>query len=80
MLNFKKWVDVVKKHQSNSDNALSIFNKTLDSIDAAQQSIEIDINAAQAAIDATIEQKGALITIQIRNAKLSANIRKFFAE
>lgn len=78
MLNFK--VDVVKKHQSNSDNALSIFNKTLDSIDAAQQSIESDINAAQATIDAAIEQKGALETIQVRNAKLSGKIRKFFAE
>ena len=40
--------DVVKKHQINSENALSIFKKTLDSIDADQQSIEGDINAAQA--------------------------------
>tara|TARA_R110000744_G_scaffold190977_2_gene310208 strand:- start:185 stop:421 length:237 start_codon:yes stop_codon:yes gene_type:complete len=78
MLNFK--ADVVKKHQSNSDNALSIFNKTLDSIDAAQQSIESDINAAQVTINAAIEQKTALESIQVRNAKLSGKIRKFFAE
>ena len=78
MLNFK--ADVVKKHQNNSDNALSIFNKTLDSIDAAQQSIESDINAAQVTINAAIEQKTALESIQVRNAKLSGKIRKFFAE
>ena len=78
MLNFK--VDVVKKHQSNSDNALSIFNKTLDNIDSAQQSIEGDINAAQATIDAAIIEKKALETIQVRNAKLSSKIRKFFSE
>ena len=78
MLNFK--ADVVKKHQNNSDNALSIFNKTLDSIDAAQQSIESDINAAQVTINAAIEQKTALEAIQVRNAKLSGKIRKFFAE
>tara|TARA_R110000796_G_scaffold200882_1_gene317025 strand:- start:265 stop:501 length:237 start_codon:yes stop_codon:yes gene_type:complete len=78
MLNFK--VDVVKKHQSNSDNALSIFNKTLDNIDSAQQSIEGDINAAQATIDAATIEKKALETIQVRNAKLSSKIRKFFSE
>ena len=78
MLNFK--VDVVKKHQSNSDNALSIFNKTLDNIDSAQQSIEGDINAAQATIDAATIEKKALETIQVRNAKLSSKIREFFAE
>lgn len=72
--------DVVKKHQINSENALSIFKKTLDSIDADQQSIESDINAAQATINAALEQKTALEVIQIRNAKLSGKIRKFFSE
>jgi hypothetical protein len=78
MLNFKR--NVVKQHQINSDNALSIFNKTLDSIDSAQQSIEEDINSAQATIEAALKEKQELELIQIRNAKISGKIRKFFTE
>ena len=78
MFNFKR--NVVKQHQINSDNALSMFNKTLDSIDSAQQSIEEDINSAQATIDAAFKEKQELELIQIRNAKISGKIRKFFTE
>lgn len=78
MLNFKR--NVVKQHQINSDNALSMFNKTLDSIDSAQQSIEEDINSAQAIIEAAFKEKQELELIQIRNAKISGKIRKFFTE
>lgn len=78
MLNFKR--NVVKQHQINSDNALSMFNKTLDSIDSAQQSIEEDINSAQATIEAAFKEKQELELIQIRNAKISGKIRKFFTE
>tara|TARA_R110000803_G_scaffold154286_1_gene219070 strand:- start:12617 stop:12853 length:237 start_codon:yes stop_codon:yes gene_type:complete len=78
MFNFKR--NVVKQHQINSDNALSMFNKTLDSIDSAQQSIEEDINSAQATIEAAFKEKQELELIQIRNAKISGKIRKFFTE
>ena len=78
MFNFKR--NVVKQHQINSDNALSMFNKTLDSIDSAQQSIEEDINSAQAIIEAAFKEKQELELIQIRNAKISGKIRKFFTE
>ena len=78
MFNFKR--NVVKQHQINSDNALSMFNKTLDSIDSAQQSIEEDINSAQATIEAAFREKQELELIQIRNAKISGKIRKFFTE
>jgi len=78
MFNFKR--NVVKQHQINSDNALSMFNKTLDSIDSAQQSIEEDINSAQATIEAAFKETQELELIHIRNAKISGKIREFFTE
>lgn len=70
----------VQEHQLASDNALEIFNKTLNKLDSAGTSLENDIIATQLVIDDAEAEKLALIEIDKKNRKLTNKIRKFLEE
>ena len=70
--------DAVKKHQAISDDAFSLFNDTVRKLQAADEGIQQDIDAAQDNIDAAVMEQDALLLIRKRNADLNKKISKFF--
>ena len=70
--------NAVKKHQAISDDAFSLFNDTVRKLQAADEGIQQDIDAAQDNIDAAVMEQDALLLIRKRNADLNKKISKFF--
>lgn len=70
--------DAVKKHQAISDDAFSLFNDTVRKLQAADEGIQQDIDAAQDTIDAAVMEQDALLVIRKRNTDLNKKISKFF--
>lgn len=71
---------VVNKHQKISDNAVSLFQDTLDKLDKADEGIEKDIIAARTRAEEALGEEEALILIQSKNETLSNKIKEFFGD
>lgn len=77
--------NLAAKHGSVSDNAMSIFKKTLEKLSEGNEDIEGDIeniNTQNAKLQEKVNQNVAiqneLVAIKTKNAKFAAKINEFF--
>jgi thiamine biosynthesis lipoprotein ApbE len=78
MFNFK--VNLVKKHQQQSDSAMDMFSSAIDIIDSAQESLADAISVANDEVDAAQAKRFELSKIQKLNNKRRDKIKSFFLD
>ena len=68
----------VEAHQQISDNAISAFRDTVNTLNSADDSIKVDIEAADSRMKEAELEKATLIAIRKKNDDVSKKITEFF--
>ena len=71
------FVNVVKKHQSISDNAFNAFTKTMSKLTKAEANIDSDIQKEEDKAAKALANKQSLIDIKTKNANFNKKLAEF---